>query len=289
MNDKNFDSLKNLKAPDSWIENALNIPNIENTSIKPIFFIRYSRSIAAVACLVLVCTISLFVALNKGDSNVLVVNPNHNETQETHNASTENNSSADKNDSKKNDKKKHQSVFEIISDKINGTESTQSTNGTENTKNTENSEKPSESAKPTLEPTEAATPSVKPSEKPESTTPEQPKPTDYFEPTEFVPSTDGYDPNDPLLPGTPPVISDLTFSIVVDAKYLSSSEIIYCSIMNPNGYPVCYDVEVSLRRYGDNALASYTLSSSQIEVTGKYTCYFYTSFGNYLGDDYQYA
>ena len=73
VNDKNFDSLKNLKAPDSWIENAMSIPKVQEK--KPIFFIKYSRHLMAVACLVLVCTISLIIVLQKDDGKVLVIDP----------------------------------------------------------------------------------------------------------------------------------------------------------------------------------------------------------------------
>lgn len=79
MSDKNFDSLKNLKAPDKWIKNALDIPNTR--VVKPSFFLRYSRSVAAIACLVLVCTMSIIAVLHKDKNDILVIAPDSNITQ----------------------------------------------------------------------------------------------------------------------------------------------------------------------------------------------------------------
>ena len=36
MKDFNFDKLKNIKTPDSWIENAVNIPNVQKKPKKVI-------------------------------------------------------------------------------------------------------------------------------------------------------------------------------------------------------------------------------------------------------------
>ena len=87
MNDKNFDSLKNLKAPESWIENAMQIPKLQEK--KPIFFIRYSRSLMAVACLVLVCAVSLIIVLQKDDGKILVVDPDFQTTATEHHTEKE--------------------------------------------------------------------------------------------------------------------------------------------------------------------------------------------------------
>ncbi len=49
MKDFNFDKLKNIKTPDSWIENAVNIPNVQKKPKKVIPF--NTRVVATAACL----------------------------------------------------------------------------------------------------------------------------------------------------------------------------------------------------------------------------------------------
>lgn len=49
MKDFNFDKLKNIKTPDSWIESAINIPNVQNRPKKVIPF--NTRVVATAACL----------------------------------------------------------------------------------------------------------------------------------------------------------------------------------------------------------------------------------------------
>ncbi|MGN1138952.1 MAG: hypothetical protein ACI4RM_05845 [Ruminococcus sp.] len=51
MKDFNFDKLKNVKTPDSWIENAVNIPNVHKKHKKVIPF--NTRVIATAACFAL--------------------------------------------------------------------------------------------------------------------------------------------------------------------------------------------------------------------------------------------
>lgn len=80
MRKVNFENLKNLSTPQNFIDNALNIPT---QSQKPLpFVIRHSRTLAAVAALVLVCTVSLTVYFTQ-DRITPPVDPNYNETQES--------------------------------------------------------------------------------------------------------------------------------------------------------------------------------------------------------------
>ncbi len=68
MKEYNFDSLKNLKAPESWIENAVNIPTQNKKA--PVTYLKFSRTLAYVACFVLICAISITLLQYKNNSVV---------------------------------------------------------------------------------------------------------------------------------------------------------------------------------------------------------------------------
>ncbi len=71
MKKVNFNQLKNVKTPESWIENAINIPQRNK---KPIPFYLRPYFIASAASVVLCCTLSVFVFANLGnDVSVLPV------------------------------------------------------------------------------------------------------------------------------------------------------------------------------------------------------------------------
>ena len=82
MNGKNFDSFKNLKAPQEWIDNAINIQNSDKKTT-PVFFVKYSRFIAAAACLVLVCIVSIFMYSSHNKTNIPVDSISNNQTDKT--------------------------------------------------------------------------------------------------------------------------------------------------------------------------------------------------------------
>ena len=70
MRDKNFDSIKNFNVPENWVENALNIPQTEKKS--PVAFIKISRTLSAVASLVLVCALSVAVFFYTQKDDIVV-------------------------------------------------------------------------------------------------------------------------------------------------------------------------------------------------------------------------
>ncbi len=303
MNDKNFDSLKNLKAPDSWIENALNIANVQDVQKeKPIFFIRYSRSLAAVACLVLVCTISLLVVLNKGDGPVLVVDPDF-ETVVTDDTNSENKTqtehsidATEKTNDKKDDKENSK---ETVSDSsginggapLEGTEKPEKPTQSQNTKPVKPTDKPEttpsdKEEKPTDPPEVLPAPTVKPTRPPNSKPEMKPvnrpgAPSDPMTP----PPTEG-NPTKPNLPGAP--VYDVTFSITVDEYFLTSDEIIFCTIISPKEETVLIDEIANIRPYGSSAIASITIPREKLLYSGEYTCYFYSSNGYYIGSANEY-
>lgn len=304
MNDKNFDSLKNLKTPDSWIENALNIPKAQAQEKKPIFFIRYSRQLVAVACLVLVCTVSLFVVLNKGDESVLVVDPNHSETQAEKNDASENgrgdSPDTTKTDKKENKKKKPQSIIQSILDNLNGGAPHESTEHSEKPTQSQDNDTQKPTQKPSVRPTKPSDGSVKPTDVPQSTTAPSEKPTTpstqppYQEPSSPMPPGDPQAPpptesipTKPGAPGSP--AQGLVFSLVVSKHFLTSGEQILCAVMNPDGSPLIEDVPVNISPYGESAMAYISIYSNQLTQSGNHTCYFYSSSGYYIGECYSYG
>lgn len=76
MNEFDFDKLKNLKIdfPESWVENALDIPSKEHKKPAPILFYRYSAVIAA--CVVLGAAVTLTMIFGIGRNNVNLTKPN---------------------------------------------------------------------------------------------------------------------------------------------------------------------------------------------------------------------
>lgn len=294
MDDKNFDSLKNLKAPDSWIENALSIPAMQEK--KPIFFIRYSRSLMAVACLILVCTISLIVVLNKGDKPVLVVDPQYETTQqdETENGEndTQNNNDNDKNNNKKpaptNSKDNGDAPHEgTVAATQNSTDKQEKPTQKPTTKPvigpqrpTEKPESPTEDKvlpTPTVRPT--APVSVKPTTKPIH------RPDAPVEPTEGTPTSPGGPMTPPGQDGSgyqPPATVSEEFRIAVDEYYLTSSEKILCTLVDSNSTEIIVDAVADVYKIGTTTYASYTVYKSDIPYSGVYTCYFSSDRGYYI-------
>lgn len=64
MSEFNFDRMKNVYIPESFVNGALNVPTVETS---PVFFFRYSKTLAFVASIVLVCIlgVALFFITDK--------------------------------------------------------------------------------------------------------------------------------------------------------------------------------------------------------------------------------
>ncbi len=93
MKKVNFNQLKNVKTPESWIENAINIPQRNK---KPIPFYLRPYFIASAASVVLCCALSLFVFANLGnDVSVLPVSNPTDSITSTQNLSNTLDSNAD--------------------------------------------------------------------------------------------------------------------------------------------------------------------------------------------------
>ena len=105
MNEKNFNSISQFEVPKSWIDGALDVPSSHTK--KPFPFIKLTRTIAAVACFVLVCGLSVALYFITDDSSIPPVkSPDFTNTQyvddscytgESDTDSTQNNKKPDKN------------------------------------------------------------------------------------------------------------------------------------------------------------------------------------------------
>ena len=105
MNEKNFNSISQFEVPKSWIDGALDVPSSHTK--KPFPFINLTRTIAAVACFVLVCGLSVALYFMTDDSSIPPVkSPDFTNSQyvddscytgESDTDSTQNNKKPDKN------------------------------------------------------------------------------------------------------------------------------------------------------------------------------------------------
>ena len=69
MKKVNFNNLDNIQIPETWTKNALSLPETLENKKKVAFFGKFSKNLALVASLVLVCalSVSLFIFTQKGD------------------------------------------------------------------------------------------------------------------------------------------------------------------------------------------------------------------------------
>ena len=86
MSEFNFDSMKNIDIPESWVDSAL---NVEKQPKSPIPFLKYSKIIAFAASIVLVCSLSvaLFFITNSNEAVPPVKNDETNFTSQVHQSS----------------------------------------------------------------------------------------------------------------------------------------------------------------------------------------------------------
>lgn len=76
MDKYNCDQLKNIKVPEKWIENALNVPNEpQKRPLAPIRFYRFAAGIAACVVIAAAVTLSLMFGIN---NNIDMTAPNPN-------------------------------------------------------------------------------------------------------------------------------------------------------------------------------------------------------------------
>ncbi len=315
MNDKNFDSLKNLKAPDSWIENAMQIPKLQEK--KPIFFIRYSRHLMAVACLVLVCAVSLIIVLQKDDGKILVVDPDLQTTVTEHHTETKNTieteSSTDSKENNTQTNKENTPIQNTVTENGGAPhEDTQNAVTPTENENTQETENPTdviptdspivETENEYLDPTQSYTEPVDGSEGDISPTirPTTPKPTKPSIKPVNKPQSKPQAPESPIPPDTehnPPPSIDETISQSMGTSffvYKTQGTNFYCLVFDPDGKLLGDDDLFSEKRktvvaadYTDSMFINYYPEHHyKLTKLGRYTYLLYDENGKLLQQTY---
>ncbi len=294
MKNINFDALTNIKAPDTWIENALDIPATVEKK-KPIPFFKHSRIIAAVACLILVSVVSVTIYLTS-DRVVPPIDPDYDETK----SSTSVNAtgiSPQHNETETNAQNKQPENVVILPtqpyDVVEPTEGNSSAKPTQST--TGESQIPQD---PTEKPIIVPTQPVEPSEAPEPTDPPCESPTENETPIE--PSE-----GDPMIPGVPPVETpteeptknpanefpeDADCSGATKISNLTGQNRVYCIVTDPSGNQMgtadwFTDEHLATIYYQDGNYVYFAYSVRghyNINESGIYTCIFYNESGQKL-------
>ncbi|MBQ8538202.1 MAG: hypothetical protein IJ433_00960 [Ruminococcus sp.] len=302
MKNVNFDSLTNIKAPDAWIENALNIPKTVDKK-KPVFFIKHARTLAAVACLVFVSVISVVIFLSN-DKVTVQIDPDTKETKATISSAqtdypTQHNEKPSKEQSSKQENKPQRPTtpYEAI-EPPEGDVPQKPTTG-----NTDTQDPPSPTATP--KPTE---PVVKPPTDSTEKEDENPLPTEPCLPPEAT-EPEGWPPVEPGNPGNPGNPGDPVEPTVPDAPSVRPTEkpieptenpfkhiglsgsaplsaveninFVYCMIYDSNGHLIgdsnLYSSQhrAHLVEIGDRVDFNYIVPDGLITKHDTYTYYFY--------------
>ena len=321
MNNKNFDRLKNIEVPESWIENAINIPNVVPKK-KPLAFPRINRYLAAVACLVLVCSVSLVIALRM-DKDVIPTKPMISNKDNSNNETTAPTNEGNVPPVINTEEPTEKPVIETTNEQEekptdengatqepldpNGKPSNPDTNPSEPTDRPETPPTPPLDGEGELDPPTSA-PTPEPTYEPTPEPTPEPDPEPDPEAPEDAPTVEVY-PDDPALPppssptpqypsyGNPPAGSDVFIEINVNKipNYSPSNKIyIYCEVRDPDGITLgsqnLFSAEklVTIFKVSDNyAYCAYSIKNHYtLTKHGRYTAYFYDANGKNIGSAY---
>lgn len=213
MDKHNFDSLKNLKAPQEWIEKAALIP--ESTEKRRVFPL-YRVTAAASVVLVALIGLSAFLLFGRGQAPITVQNATTAETRAIVNAETvgvtENSKPTDAAVSPTRASQAGSTEFFADSTEAPAKPAQPATE-----KAADPTVYPTAPFAPTVAPTEAPTaPSVLPTTPPPTTPPATEAPTDGME----VPAGDG----------------ELSFSAVFSSTLIGEGEPLYCTFWEQDHY-----------------------------------------------------
>lgn len=271
MNDKNFDSIHKFEVPKDWVDNVLNIAKVQNEK-SPIPFIRFSRTIAAVAVILIVCGLSVSLFLITNDEAIPPVSTR----EETDSENSQVTKEPTKTDSKDETKDSQGSFIEP----------------TEHTTH-ENSTKGQESetklpGKPTSKPTKVPNESDIITEPTQGTTDKPP----YEEPTEnpepWEPPVTPH-PSETTVPPTQkvPQKEDVYIHVRFSTELLVGSGKIYCKVVDssgnligdPNLYSSEHLAEINRIHDGYTFVRYYPYVKNLITKRDVYSFYFYNEDG----------
>ena len=286
MKKLNFNSIQSLQTPDSWIENALAIP--EKESKKPAFITR-PRIIAAAASIVLVTAVSVALFLTMGNNSPVEIKPSYDGDVQPPTSYTGDiyptaaSESGQQNTAPTSPTEdKAEQIRRAIESVINPTAQTQSgdhanpttPSGSQSSANAQPSSqapttKPTQKAtvKPTEKATQAATeitiitpttkPTQAPTQKPTRKPDHNPSEAIWDPPTEtpWIPSTQPtYNATEAATEPNEPVLSSITISSKV---YVRNGSAVYCKITDVADGSVYGDPDL----YSDGHLATVTGTS----------------------------
>lgn len=272
MSEFNFDKLKGIDIPDSWVSGALEVPK---TSQTPPIIKRFPKTLAFVATLVIVCSLSvtLFIFTQKDN-----IQPTSNTTTPT--SQTEANTTQEPHNTESNEDPTNNSISSESSEPTLEPEETQ----VEKTESTQTqTEKPTstQAQEETKKPTQI--PSQKPTQKP-SQKPTQ-KPTLPPNPTELPLAPDS--PSEPAIEEPSEVINTYYISVMAEfpKSLVTDSGKIYCKVSDSSGrllgnqnlYANEHLTELSFIPYA--CARYYPYRYNLITKSGYYTFCFYNSDG----------
>ena len=289
MINKNFNSISQFSVPQEWIDGALSVPQNRKRK-KPVVFVKFSRTFAAVISLVIVCSISMLLFFLTEDNAVPPIKEPDSTTSVT---DVENNGDAT-----------------VTPDAV----IKPTLAGSENLPNGESDTSPSQgssSAKPTqptVEPTEAPSEGsllpIKPTEQPPTYAPDVPTEVPTDAPTEEPTSRPTVAPTDEPTPPpweepTDAPTEEPTESIDfynigihrrVDTTQLTGSNKVYCKLYDPYGSlmgdsNLFASSHLAIKGITDPSVTVvhyYPYRNMDITISGSYAYVFYNESGEEL-------
>ncbi len=277
MINKNFNSIYQFSVPQEWIDGALCVPQNKKHK-KPVVFVNVSRTFAAVASLVIVCTISLLLFFLTEENAVPPIKEPDSTSSFT---DVENNSDATTDPDV------------IINPTMEGSEYLQNGESISLPSQDSTSAKPTE---PTIEPTEAPSGEsslpTEPIEQPPTYTPDVPTEGPTEDPTED-PTDEPWDgPIEPPtdLPTEPVDYENIGIHRRVDTTMLTGSKKVYCKLYDSNGSLVgdsnlFASSHLAIKGITDPSVTVvhyYPYRNMDITISGRYTYVFYNESGEEL-------
>lgn len=263
--------MKNFNTPDEWVEKAREIPERFKKST-PFLFFPTSRSFAAIASLVLVCSISVLFFLLKPDDGILPVAPNATLSYETENYEPTD-STYETGKPQNLDEYVNTEPTESQQNSKNPTAVSPTQKPTNSTEQSESTQKPTDSrptTKPPEKPTESQSPTDKPTEKP------------MQEPTQKPTANTTLNP----------VICIGSYSL--SNSWEVNSVDVFCKLYDSNGNLMgdkdlySYQHEATIDSMSSSmAYVSYEPASKGLSLkSGQYSFYFYDYYGKILSQGF---